>query len=79
MLLVEVDGAALFRATGQWRDIGDDEAKKLWSVTPGADPVEVPGEHWPARVNMRRIDLADGVYLVRGVRTGFPAPRLGYP
>ncbi|MEL7187043.1 MAG: MBL fold metallo-hydrolase, partial [Pseudomonadota bacterium] len=42
-----------------------------WEVTPGETPIDVDGERWPSIISMRRVDLADGVYLVRGVRTGF--------
>lgn len=70
-LKLQVDGEVFFRARGTWRELSDDEAQQRWRVTPGSDPVQVPGENWPARVNMQRVDLADGVYLVRGVRTGF--------
>jgi len=60
-----------FRARGSWRNLSDDEAQQRWRVTPGADPVQVPGEYWPARINMQRVDVADGVYLIRGARSGF--------
>jgi len=70
-VVVEVDGEALFEARGKWRKLSDAEAEQLWQTTPGAEPVEVPGDRWPARINMQRIDLAEGVHLVRGVRTGF--------
>jgi glyoxylase-like metal-dependent hydrolase (beta-lactamase superfamily II) len=70
-LVLEVDGDVIFRATGSWRNLGEEEAARAWQVTPGADPVRLPGENWPARVNMTLVDLADGVHLVRGVRTGF--------
>jgi glyoxylase-like metal-dependent hydrolase (beta-lactamase superfamily II) len=70
-LKMQVDGEVFFRARGSWRKLSDDESQQRWRVTPGADPVQVPGEHWPARINMQRVDVADGVYLVRGVRTGF--------
>ncbi len=70
-LTVKVDGAVFFRATGNWRQIEDKDADELWTATAGADPVQVPGENWPSRVDMNRIDVAEGVYLVRGVRTGF--------
>ena len=70
-LTLEVDGDVIFRATGAWRELSEAEAAATWRPTDGADPVEVPGENWPASVNMRVIDLADGVHLVRGVRTGF--------
>lgn len=61
----------LFRASGRWRDVPDDEARAVWEPTPGEDPVAVPGERWPAHVAMELINLSDDVYLVRGVRTGF--------
>lgn len=70
-LRVTMDDELLFRATGRWRTLSDDEAAGIWQATPGADPIEVPGERWPAQVNMRTINLTDNVYLVRGVRTGF--------
>ena len=60
-----------FRGNGSWRNVAGDEAARIWQATVGADPVEVPGEHWPSRVDMRVINLTDDVYLVRGVRTGF--------
>ena len=66
-----VDGDTFFRATGRWRVLGEQEADALWEVTPGAQKVEVPGDRWPARINMELINLTDDVYLVRGVRTGF--------
>lgn len=66
-----VDDDVVFRARGSWRTLREDEAEKLWLVTPGDDVVEVPGENWPARVNMRLTNVTDNVYLVRGVRTGF--------
>lgn len=71
VLRLMLDDELLFKATGRWRKVPEDEAAALWIATPGATPIEVPGDHWPARINMRLIDLANGVYLVRGVRTGF--------
>ena len=70
-LIIEVEGEVFFTAQGSWRDLSDEEAERLWQATPGAEPVQVPGENWPARVDMRLVELADGVHLVRGVRTGF--------
>ncbi len=70
-LIVEVDGAVFFRATGSWRQPEGEDVDGLWIATAGADPVQVPGENWPSRVNMSRIDVAKGVHLIRGVRTGF--------
>lgn len=62
---------ALFRATGSWRDVPEEEVAALWQASEGADPIEVPGDRWPSRINMQLINLTDDVYLVRGVRTGF--------
>jgi len=70
-LIIEADGEVIFAAQGRWRKLGDEEAGRLWRSTPGADPVQVPGENWPARVDMSLVDVADGVHLVRGVRSGF--------
>lgn len=70
-LTLRVDGEVFFRARGSWRSLTEDEAQRRWRVTPGPDPVQVPGERWPAQINMQRVDLADGVYMIRGVRTGF--------
>ena len=70
-LLLEVDGDAMFRGRGAWRELGAAEADAIWRPTPGADPVEVSAENWPARVDMRLVELTEGVHLVRGVRTGF--------
>ncbi len=70
-LRLVVDDALLFEAVGRWREVPDDEAASIWQATPGEGPIEVPGDRWPATVDMRLTDLAEGVYLVRGVRTGF--------
>ena len=70
-LEVFVDDELLYRANGRWRDLPDDEAESVWQVTEGEDPIQVPGEIWPANVNMELINLTDDVYLVRGVRSGF--------
>jgi glyoxylase-like metal-dependent hydrolase (beta-lactamase superfamily II) len=60
-----------FRATGTWRKLSESETNRAWHATPGTDPVPVDAENWPARVDMRLVELANGVHLVRGVRTGF--------
>ena len=70
-LTLEVDGEVFFSARGKWRELSDAEAEQLWMATPGAEPVEVPGDYWPARINLQRTDLAAGVHLVSGVRNGF--------
>lgn len=61
----------LYRGTGSWRTLSDEEATEIWRVTPGADKIEVPGDRWPSRVAMELVELTDDVYLVRGVRSGF--------
>ncbi|MEJ2127248.1 MAG: MBL fold metallo-hydrolase [Woeseiaceae bacterium] len=70
-LEIDVDGVVMFRGTGSRRILTEDEAATLWAPTPGADPVDVPGDRWPSRVVMELVNLADDVYLVQGVRTGF--------
>ena len=70
-LRLMLDDELLFKATGRWREIPDDEARSIWAPTPGADPLAVSGDRWPAQVDMQIDSLAEGVYLVRGVRTGF--------
>lgn len=71
MLTIHVGDDMFFRAVGSWRVINADEAAALWRPTPGADPVAVPGDRWPARVDMELDNLTDGVHLVQTVRTGF--------
>ena len=71
VLRLILDDALLFRATGRWRELTDGDAATVWDVTPGVAPSEVPGDRWPAQINMQVVELAEGVYVVRGVRTGF--------
>jgi glyoxylase-like metal-dependent hydrolase (beta-lactamase superfamily II) len=68
---LSVDGVVMFRGTGRWEILSESEALATWAPTPGADPVQVPGDRWPARVAMELVNLSEGVHLVRGVRTGF--------
>jgi len=68
---IEVDGHVVFRGTGIRRSLDAEEAALLWAPTSAADPIQVPGDRWPSRVNMQLVGLTDGVYVVRGVRTGF--------
>lgn len=70
-LVLEVDGEVILRATGTWRNLSELETNRVWHPTPDTDPILANAENWPARVDMRLIELADGVHLVRGVRTGF--------
>ena len=66
-----VDRDEFFRGRGSWRHLSDAAVATLWDPSNGEQPREIPGDRWPARVNMRLISLADDVYVVRGVRTGF--------
>lgn len=61
----------LYRGTGSWRTLTEQEAADAWAVSPGAEKVEIPGVRWPSRVSMELVNLTDDVYLVRGVRSGF--------
>jgi glyoxylase-like metal-dependent hydrolase (beta-lactamase superfamily II) len=70
-LRLMLDGVLLFKATGRWRDLPAHEAATLWGARQGADPIEVPGDRWPARIDMQLSELTEGVYLVSGVRSGF--------
>lgn len=66
-----VAGNQLFRGTGRWRTLNDYQVETAFAATSGVDPVQVPGDQWPARVNMRMIPAGEDAWLVRGVRTGF--------
>jgi glyoxylase-like metal-dependent hydrolase (beta-lactamase superfamily II) len=68
---ITVDGVEMFRGTGSRRALSAEEAASAWQATPGAEPVQVPAGRWPSRVSMERVSLTDGIYVVRGVRTGF--------
>ena len=71
VLRLILDDALLFKATGRWRELSDDEAATVWDVTAGVEPIDVPGDRWPARIDMQVSKLTDGVYIISGVRTGF--------
>lgn len=68
---LRVDDSVMFRGHGRWETIESSATDPIWAATPGQAPVQVPGENWPARVDMELVNLTDDVYLVRGVRTGF--------
>lgn len=70
-LKIVVDDTTMLRATGRWRTLSRKEAEAAWASTPGAVPQQVDGDRWPASIDMRLVELDDGVHLVRGVRTGF--------
>lgn len=66
-----VDGELMFRARGAWRPLDAAEAAAVWQPSGGEAPRQIPGSAWPARTDMRLEQLAEDVYVVRGVRTGF--------
>ena len=70
-LNLDLDGRPFFRAHGEWRDLDEAEAASVWAASDDATPREVPGDFWPSRIDMQRVELAAGVYLVRTVRSGF--------
>lgn len=63
-----VDDDVFFTATGTWRTVLDTDA---WAGKKDPEPVVLPGSRWPASVDMSLETIADGVYIVRNVRTGF--------
>ena len=68
---LEIDGDTVFNGQGRWRTLESAEAARAWQRTPGTEPIQVPGDRWPTRIRMQNIQVADGVSLIRGVRTGF--------
>lgn len=70
-LEISVDGAIMFRGNGTRRELDPSDEESTWAAKAGVAPVKVPGKNWPSRVAMELVNLADGVYVVRGVRTGF--------
>ena len=70
-LTFEVDVEPMFKARGQWRLLDNGEAAAVWQPSADQPPRQIPGSAWPARIDMRLEQLAEDVYIVRGVRTGF--------
>lgn len=70
-VVLQVDDTVLLEATGRWRTVSDEEAAELWRRSDDLDPVVVPGDRWPASIDMQSTELAEGVHMVSGVRTGF--------
>lgn len=68
-LRLEVEEVVVFEGRGAWRELDDDPA--IWLPSPGADPIDVPGDRWPSRIAMELVVLSDNVYMVQTVRTGF--------
>lgn len=70
-LRLVVDDELLFTAKGRWRELSEDEANALWNTAEDTEVHSVPGDGWPSRVAMRVKELAEGVHMIEGVRTGF--------
>jgi len=67
-----IDGQQVFRGAATWESMTEGATGPgFWLATPGASPVQLPGNRWPSMVDMRRETIADGVHVVRNVRTGF--------
>lgn len=63
-----VDDDIFFEATGGWRNVDGDST---WTTTKELEPVVLPGERWPTSIDMSIESVADRVYLVKNVRSGF--------
>lgn len=63
-----VDDEVFFVATGDWRTVDDAGS---WASKKDLAAVVLPGSRWPASIDMSLETIADGIYLVRQVRTGF--------
>jgi glyoxylase-like metal-dependent hydrolase (beta-lactamase superfamily II) len=68
---LKVDGSLMLRAKGERRTLSAEEIAEIEGRGISREERQVPAENWPARIDMRREALADGVWVVRGVRTGF--------
>jgi len=66
-----VDDELLFEAEGSFRAVSKTEAEALWKLSSNEEAISIPGDRWPSRVSMRTEEIAAGVYMVHGVRTGF--------
>lgn len=70
-LRLYIDGELLFEAEGRFRAVPESEAEALWQLSGKMEAIAVPGDRWPSRVSMQLEEVAAGVYMVHGVRTGF--------
>ena len=68
---VLVENDVVFVASGSWRALGPEEARELWHLSGDQDPVDVPGDRWPSRIDLRIDELGNDAYFVKGVRSGF--------
>ena len=69
--MLTIDGDTVFYGKGEYRTLSTEEIATLWQPSDDQTPHQVPGDRWPSRVSMQLETLADGVYRVTGVRTGF--------
>lgn len=68
---VAIDAQPVFRGRATWSRLARDELDAVFAPS-GDDPArQAPADAWPARIDMQLETLAEGVHLVRGVRTGF--------
>jgi glyoxylase-like metal-dependent hydrolase (beta-lactamase superfamily II) len=70
-LTITLEGQPLFEGTSVRRHVSSQELSELWKLSGELEAVAVPGDRWPSRISMQRRELAAGVHLVTGVRTGF--------
>lgn len=68
-LFVEDD--LVFSATATWKTLEATKTATIWALSGDQDAVQVPGDRWPARINLEKQEITDNVHLVTGVRTGF--------
>jgi glyoxylase-like metal-dependent hydrolase (beta-lactamase superfamily II) len=68
---VFVEDDMVFEAQATWRELGAQESEDLWQLSDGQKAVALAGDRWPARVDLHTQEIAYGVHLITGVRTGF--------
>lgn len=70
-LTMFVDEDVVFTAQGTWRKLSTAETDALWQLSGDLEAIDLPGDRWPAKINLETQPVAAGVNLVTGVRTGF--------
>ncbi len=70
-LTLLVQDEVIFKGTGSWRMLDVAKIEGLWQLSGGMEPIAVPGDRWPATINLSIEELTEGVHFVKGVRTGF--------
>ena len=68
---VFIEDDMVFEARATWQDLSTLEAESLWELSDGVKAVALAGDRWPAQIDLQMQDIADGVHLITGVRTGF--------